>query len=92
MSAVLDFFSARVGRRLSMKALNMSPRRIYSLDILERLDSLRRSVLGRLGRRDTGSGHVPAPGLDLPESTLERLRARISRDFETHASLAYDRA
>jgi hypothetical protein len=85
LGRLVDYFSEKVGRRLRLKALNVSPRAARSIDFLERADAVRRRVVGRFGR----GGVSAEPNLpDVPSALTERLRETIPKDFEIYERLA----
>ena len=83
MEGVVEFFSRRIGRRLQIRTLNVSPVKVHASGFIERADALKRRLLQQLplsrppeppAQRDVG----------LPADLYAQLRAAIPRDFELY--------
>lgn len=83
---LVDFFSKRVGRRLTLKTLNIGPGKVHASNLLERVDALKRRLAGAL----SGSAGMVTPKsgeIALSPELRGRLRSAISKDFEIYESL-----
>lgn len=81
IKAVVAYFSNRIGKRLKIRALNVSPDRVYSSNAVERIDALKRRLLHLLpGRVQPGSAPASPPA-ELPPDLLDALRSVIPKDF-----------
>jgi len=83
--ALVTFFSERLGRRLALRSINVSPARVYRSNVLENADALFRRLRSRLVR-DTGVRQAPQhdPKTDLSSDVQHALTSKISRDFDLH--------
>jgi hypothetical protein len=87
VGVLVDWFAGRIGVPLSLRAINVSPTRVYRSNVLEHIGALQRQLRSRLvrdsrqaqaSRRDTS----PALSAGLGAALASRLR----RDFELHAA------
>ena len=85
LGELTEYFSTKVGRRLRLKALNVSPRKVQRVALLEHADAWRRRVSGKLGLALTSVPEQSVPA--LPDTLRSRLESHIRRDFEMYRQL-----
>lgn len=88
LDELVAWFADRVEQPLSLHSINVSPGKVYSSNLMERLGALTRRVRGHVGgsgsgkRRDT----VPDARAELTESQQQRLDDRFRQERELHAT------
>ncbi|HEX5788455.1 MAG TPA: hypothetical protein VFY03_09765 [Woeseiaceae bacterium] len=86
LPALVHYLAGRIGEPLSLRAINVSPGRVYRSNLLEKLGALHRRARARLVRDAHPRPQGPDPRDGLPGPLLDALTARLQRDFELHAS------
>ena len=83
---LVSYFSDRIEKPLSLRRLNVSPRRIYKSDLFEMVSAVRRHIWAR-NLRDCAqdSTCLPDPQFALPPRVTAELRVRLRRDIELHS-------
>lgn len=83
--ALVTFFSERLGRRLALRSINVSPARVYRSNVLENADALFRRLRSRLVR-DAGVRQAPQHDAksNLSADVQHALESKFSRDFALH--------
>ena len=74
------------GEPLSLRAINVSPGRVYRSNLLEKAGALHRRIRSQLVRDAHRRPDGPDPRDGLPGPLLDALTARLVRDVELHAS------
>jgi len=93
LALLVDWLSDRIGVPLWLRAINVSPGRVYKSNLLERLGALERRVRSRLVRPTSVSGRAKAESRPvLPPSLEAKLRKLLERDFELHTTASERRA
>ena len=87
VEGLVDWFAHRIGIPLSLRAINVSPVRVYKSNLLEQIGALQRRVRSRLVR-DSRHSRPPTPETrpELPPGLRAALASRLQRDFELHAA------
>ncbi len=81
---LVDALSARMGRPLALRSINVSPGRVYRSNLLENVGALQRRIRSRLVRSPRAA-HVPVPDPSALEPAISAaLLARLRSDFELH--------
>lgn len=83
---VVAFFSTRLERHLSIRALNVSPEKIYGWQIVERMDALKRRLfhLMPVSRQKKATA---TKAWELPPDLCAAVRLAIPKDFELYEEL-----
>jgi hypothetical protein len=85
IAGVVQFFSRRVGRKLEIRKVNVSPARVYESDFMERIDALKRRVTNVISKNRSNAA-VDRSGNALPASLYAELRSAIPKDFDLYES------
>jgi hypothetical protein len=93
VQGLVDELALRMGRSLTLRAINVSPGKVHRSNLLERLDALQRRIRSRLVRK----GQVARPPERAPELGLDAalsaaLSEKLGRDFELYRSAIASRA
>ena len=87
VEVLVDWFAGRIGIPMSLRAINVSPVRVYKSNLLEQIDALQRRVRSKLVR-DSRRARIKKPESrpELPPGLKLALASRLHRDFELHAA------
>ncbi len=87
VDGLVDWFAGRIGTSLTLRAINVSPGRVYKSNLLEQFGALQRRLRSRLVRN---SRHPrtskPETRPELPAGLGAALASRLHKDFELHAA------
>lgn len=87
IQGLVDELANRMGRTLSLRAINVSPGKVHRSNLLEQVDALQRRISSRLGRkRHAGRPPPAAAELGLDAAVAAALGEKFRRDFELHRS------
>jgi len=88
LDELVAWFGERVDQSLSLHAINVSPSKVYTSNLMERLGALGRGIRARLGGSSGKKGRDTAPDArgELTESQLKRLDDRFRQERDLHAT------
>lgn len=87
IQGLVDELAGRMDRRLTLRAINVSPGKVHRSNLLEKLDALHRRVRSRLVRKGEAAGpSARAPDLGLDAGVSAALAVKLGRDFELYRS------
>lgn len=87
LDALAADFSARVGQTLSLRAINVSPGKVYKSNVLEKLGAvLRRLQAQRAAGAGVGTGSKPDARAELDSPRLAALEAHFAEEMKLYAA------
>jgi hypothetical protein len=87
IQGLVDDLASRMDRSLTLRAINVSPGKVYRSNLLEKLDALQRRVRSRLVRkRQPARPPAREPELGLDAATSAALAEKLGRDFALYRS------
>jgi hypothetical protein len=92
IQGLVDELAGRMGRSLTLRAINVSPGKVHRSNLLEKLDALQRRIRSRLLRQ--GQAARPparAPELGLEAALSAELAEKLGRDFQLYRSAVASR-
>ncbi len=93
LALLVDWLAGRIGAPLSLRAINVSPGRVYKSNLLERLGALERRVRSWLVRDTLATVGAKAESRPvLPPALEAEIGRRLERDFELHVKARERRA
>lgn len=87
-----EFFSDRVGKPLELRAINVSPTKVYGSNLRERLAALKRGVFSRLKLDSRPQQPAQNPRELLNDGQIERIESRLDDEIRLYRRVLNDPA